>query len=153
MNDRVRLEQVRALRDRLERLPASPQRDRVLEDVRRRAVDIESGMPTAPMRPLESEDDVRLPEPPSATSISPAEVPDPSRTRPKRRATPATTRPARVWTEFTRDRTNAAEARATIPTATPLQAGVRLCLDDDPTVSHELEGRRPAAQWTRGLRG
>jgi hypothetical protein len=148
MNDRVRLEQVRALRDRLERLPASPQRDRVLDDVRRRAVDIESGMPTAPMRPLESEDEVRLPEPAGATSAS-----DPSRIRPVRHATPTTPHPARVRTDFTRGRTSTGGARAARPTATPLQAGVRLCLDDDVAVSCELDGRRPAAHWTRGLRG
>jgi hypothetical protein len=140
MNDRVRLEQVRALRDRLQRLPASPQRDRVLEDVRRRVVDIESGMPTAPMRPLESEDEVRSPEPRSATSAV-------------RRGTPTTAHPARVRTDFTWGRTSAAGARATRPTATPLQAGVRLCLDDDVAVSCELDGRRAAAPWTLGLRG
>ena len=132
MNDRVRLEQVRALRDRLERLPASPQRDRVLEDVRRRAVDIENGMPTAPMRPLDSEDVVRLPEPP----------------RPKPRARPTRTHQARVAADFRWSGTSVA------PTpAASLQEGVRLCLDDDVAVSPELDGRRPAAQWARGLRG
>ena len=149
MNDRARLEQIRALRDRLERLPASPRRDRILDDVRRRAVDVESNMPTAPMRPLESEDEVRLPEPPTSHTS----VPDPSRARPMRRATPTTTHPARIRTDFTRVRTSAAGARATIPTATPLQAGVRLCLDDDVALSSGLDGRRPVADWTRGLRG
>ena len=158
MNDRVRLEQMRALRDRLERLPASPQRDRVLDGVRRRAVDIESGTPTAPMRSLESEDAVRLPEPPSATSATPTTVPDPSRTRPKRRATPTRTHQARVLTDFACSRAGVAGAlavasAATTPTATPLLEGVRLCLDDDVAVSSELDGRRPAAHWARGLRG
>ena len=139
MNDRVRLDQIRALRDRLERLPASPQRDRILEDVRRRAVDIESDMPTAPMRPLVADGELRLPEPP---------VPTQSRARPKRRATPPTPH-ARVRTDFARTRTIVADAH----TATPLLEGVRLCLDDDVAVSPLLDGRRPTAHWARGLRG
>jgi hypothetical protein len=50
MNDRERLDQLRQLLDRLERMPASASRDRTLADVRARVVDVETGTPTTPMR-------------------------------------------------------------------------------------------------------
>jgi hypothetical protein len=160
MNDRDRLKQIRALRDHLERLPASPQRDRILDDVRSRAVDVESGMRAAPMRPLVAEVDVRSPEPPSATLTTPNKVPlpEPSRKRPRRRATPTKTHQARVRDDSLRSRSSvvgavAAASAATVPRATPLLQGVRLCLDDDPVVSSESDGYRPTAPWARGLRG
>src|SRR5215207_482717 len=52
MNDRDRLERLRALRDRLERLPASRQRDQILRDVRSHAVGIENGMRRTTAHPL-----------------------------------------------------------------------------------------------------
>ena len=63
MNDRERLTQLRALRNRLEGLPASPERDHMLREVRSRAVDIESGLKAAPVRPLTAEADGRPDEP------------------------------------------------------------------------------------------
>jgi hypothetical protein len=159
MNDRDRLKQIRALRDHLERLPTSPQRDRILDDVRSRAVDIESGMRTVPMRPLVPEADVRSPEPPSATLTLPDKVPlpDPDRKRPRPRAGPAKTHQARVRDDSVRSRSSVAgavvAASATVPTATPLLEGVRLCLDDDVVVASEPDGYRPMAPWARGLRG
>ena len=51
MNDRDRLEQLRGMLDRLERMPASPDRDWLLAEVRARTVDVETGAPPAPMRP------------------------------------------------------------------------------------------------------
>jgi hypothetical protein len=160
MNDRDRLKQVRALRDHLERLPASPQRDRILDDVRSRAVDIESGMRTAPMRPLVPEADIRLPELPSVTRATPNKVPlrEPSRARPRRRANPTRTRRARVWDDSVRRRASvagavAAASAATAPRATPHLEGVRLCLDDDVEVSSEPLGYRATSPWARGLRG
>jgi hypothetical protein len=52
MNDRDRLDQLRALLDRLERMPASAGRDWTLAEVRARVVDVESGTPPTPMRAL-----------------------------------------------------------------------------------------------------
>jgi hypothetical protein len=149
MNDRDRLHQIRALRERLERLPASPQRDRILRDVRSRAVDIESGMPAAPMRPAVEEDEALLAEPPRATPAGPV------RRRPERRPTPASTQRARARTDSARSRTSVAgaAAAASIPEATPLRDGVRLCLDEDAVIAPEPGGGRPTAPWTRGLRG
>src|SRR5690349_382111 len=56
MNDRERLQQLRGMLDRLERMPASPDRDWMLSEVRARAVDVESGMPAGPMRRLPSDE-------------------------------------------------------------------------------------------------
>src|SRR3954447_24611774 len=55
MNDRDRLEQLRALLVRLERMPVSAERDWMIGEVRARAVDVETGVkPAAP--PARSED-------------------------------------------------------------------------------------------------
>jgi hypothetical protein len=50
MNDRDRLEQLRGLLDRLERMPASADRDWMLGEVRARTVDVESGATPAAVR-------------------------------------------------------------------------------------------------------
>ena len=54
MTDQHRLAQLKVLLDRLERMPASPDRDYMLAEVRSRAVDIDTGIKPSPMRPLES---------------------------------------------------------------------------------------------------
>jgi hypothetical protein len=134
MNDRDRLRRMRALRDHLERLPASEQRDRVLREVAGRAVDIESG---APERPLTAE-----PAPPQSAA------PTPERARPARRAPATTRRPdARGQAGRVRARADAADAFTASVRATPgLPEGLRLSLDDDAPTPAD----RP---WTRGLRG
>lgn len=50
MNDRDRLEQLDVLIDRLERLPASPNRDWMIGEVRARRVDVETGVRPGPIR-------------------------------------------------------------------------------------------------------
>src|SRR3954468_7803284 len=50
MNDRDRLEQLRELLVRLERMPVSAERDWMLGEVRARAVDVETGVKPAAMR-------------------------------------------------------------------------------------------------------
>src|SRR3954449_9515834 len=52
MNDRDRLEQLRGLLDRLERMPASADRDWVLGGIRARAVDVQPAMTPPPVRTL-----------------------------------------------------------------------------------------------------
>ena len=55
MTGHDRLTQLRVLVERLEGMPASPDRDWMLAEVRSRAVDIDTGIAPRPMRPLESE--------------------------------------------------------------------------------------------------
>ena len=67
MQDHDRLNQLRVMRDRLDRLEGSPERDWMLSEVRRRAVDLESEGRAAPLRPLVRESEAELepaPEPP-----------------------------------------------------------------------------------------
>src|SRR4051794_33957320 len=52
MNDRDRLEHLRVLLDRLERMPAAADRDWMLREVRARAVDVDSGVRPAAVRAL-----------------------------------------------------------------------------------------------------
>ena len=52
MKDRDRLEQLRGLLDRLERMPASADRDWMLREVRARAVDVETGVKPGALRAL-----------------------------------------------------------------------------------------------------
>jgi hypothetical protein len=52
MNDRDRLDQLRALLDRVGRMPASADRDWTLSEVRARVVDVETCTPPTPMRAL-----------------------------------------------------------------------------------------------------
>ena len=130
MHDRDRLRQIRVLRERLEHLPASAERDWMLGEVRRRAVDIESGSRAVPLRPLVPEANEPEPKP------APKPVPVPRRTRPKP--------PLAV-----------AAPRLTVaaPSTAPLPEGLLLCLDDDVPVSPEPGRHRTTAPWARGLRG
>src|SRR4051794_5765661 len=52
MNDRDRLEHLRGLLDRLERMPTSADRDWMLSEVRARTVDVETGVSPAAVRAL-----------------------------------------------------------------------------------------------------
>src|SRR5689334_10160460 len=115
MNHRDRLKQVRALRDRLERLPPSPERDRILADVRSRVVDLESGNRTAPMRPIVDEN-VEPPKPARA----PAPKPSPPRVRPAPKPQPQQVRQAPSFVTVVSDR------------SAPLPEGVLLNFDDEP---------------------
>src|SRR5215218_10103554 len=48
-----RLKRLRELRDRLERMPASAERDRMLQEVRARVVDVDTGVTPRPMLPAD----------------------------------------------------------------------------------------------------
>ena len=151
MNDRDRLNKLRALREQLKRLPPSAERDRMLREVGSRAVDLESSEPRAAMRPLSAE-----PDPPAAAPAVRVEAtlqPAPTeaavqRARAVRRPSTSTRRPG-AQGEAGRVRTRAAAADAFIASVRPTPAlpeGLLLSLDDSPLPA----GDQP---WTRGLRG
>jgi hypothetical protein len=135
MNDRDRLNQLRALRDHLNRLPQSAERDRMLREIGSRAVDLESSEPVR-----------RLTLKPKAAADPP---PTPSDAPARARRAPRTTRRPGAQGEAARVRSRAAAADAFAASVRPTPAlpeGLMLSLDDDaPTPSD-----RP---WTRGLRG
>jgi len=133
-----RLQRLRDLVDQLERLPASPDRDRVLTEVRSRAVDVDTGVTPRAMLP------VREPTPPPV-----APKPRPERYRP-RATTPAHARPVQA-------------ARVVAAPAVMKDVGVllwddRLSMEDSPELAplphaapKDPDGSVPP--WALGLRG
>jgi hypothetical protein len=167
MDDRDRLEQLGVLIDRLGRLPASPDRDWMIAEVRARKVDVETGVRPGPMRTRESHATI---PPGEAASAAP---PMPAGRRP-RRATPSPSDETRGRTENDRmgsraDGTGAvrSEIAASPSVAAPdaagaagsdervdlLELGGVLCLGDLPADASENAGRFGTRLWTRGLRG
>ena len=122
-----RIKRLKDLVDRLERLPASPDRDRVLSEVRSRAVDVDTGVTPRAMLPLrEPTPELVLPKRPRASRkprtvplppASPIEVP-----RPAKELEPV------LW------------------------ADGQLSLDDSPLPHVRAQGDRDVRPWTRGLR-
>jgi hypothetical protein len=161
MTGQDRLAQLRALMNRLERMPASPDRDHMLAEVRSRAVDIDTGIAPRPMRPLESgmtlEPEAVAPKPVAKTAPpapAPARVPAkpaarrvaPRAAAPVVRREPVTETPA--W-EATFPATKAHEDRVDL-----LSLGGLLSLDDEVPATEPVEGERPANRpWAGGLRG
>jgi hypothetical protein len=73
-----RIKRLKDLVDQLERLPASPDRDRVLSEVRSRAVDLDTGVTPRAMLPLrEPEPPLALPKRHGASSITRTAPPPP----------------------------------------------------------------------------
>jgi hypothetical protein len=160
MNDRDRLKQLRTLRDHLNRLPPSAERDRMLREVGSRAVDLESSEPKSHLRPLSAEPDVPVatvapqpkPQPviPAAPVVQRAAPQEPP--RPARRTPSATRRPS-TRGEAGRVRARAAAADDFIASVRPTPAlpeGLLLSLSDEVATPVEASRERP---WTRGLRG
>jgi hypothetical protein len=134
-----RLKRLKDLVDQLERLPASPDRDRVLAEVRSRAVDVDTGVTPRAMLP------VREPTPPPS-----APKPRPERDRPL--ATTRAPSPAR----------QAQSARPAVARVATGDLGVllwddRLALEDSPELAplphppRNPDGSVPP--WALGLRG
>jgi hypothetical protein len=135
MNDRERLEQLHGLLGRLERMPASPERDAILNKVRARAVDVETGERPAPLR---------VPPRRTVAVQPPAAAPKPVR--------PVKQAPPRV------------QPRVQPPAAAPLPVVVKrapqegavdlledgwlLCLSDPPA-----SPKATSRPWSAGLRG
>jgi hypothetical protein len=152
MNDRDRLERLQGLVGRLERMPASAERDWMLREVRARAVDLETGVEPDALRARPGH------EAQAETAARPSGLERPF----KRPCVPHGT-PMPVRRRAARA-TPAAARRATLPTAprlvtprpraeheTPvdlLEEGRVLCLDDAPAAS-----AGPTHPWSRGLRG
>ena len=140
MNDRERLIQLRVLRDRLERQEASPERDWMLTEVRRRAVDVESDGRSAPLRPLVLGPEIEpAPAPPRAPA--PATV---KRTASRPRPQPPQAAPAPML---------AVAVAVAAAVATPVPEGLLLCLDDEAAVSPQPQPQGAMVPWARGLRG
>jgi hypothetical protein len=124
--DTTRIQRLKELVDRLEQLPPSPDRDRVLAEVRSRAVDLDTGVKPRAMlparEPLPSQPDRPAPRP--ATDAAP--TPPPVR----RPVAPPPTRTLTGRENF-------------------FFAGELLSLDDDPLPLSQLPDVAP---WARGLR-
>jgi hypothetical protein len=136
-----RLKRLKDLVDQLERLPASPDRDRVLAEVRSRAVDVDTGVTPRAMLP------VREPTPPPS-----APRPRPERYRPgaiTRRPSPA--RPVQPA------RPAPAPARASAGDLGVLLWDDRASLEDSPELAPlpHAPGNPDSSvpPWALGLRG
>jgi hypothetical protein len=138
-----RLKRLKDLVDQLERLPASPDRDRMLSEVRSRAVDLDTGVTPRAMLPL------REPTPP----------PMASKPRPERYRPAAITRTLSPRRPVQPARPAPAPARAV---AVADELGVllwddRLSLEDSPELAPlphapgNPDGNVPP--WALGLRG
>jgi hypothetical protein len=132
-----RIQRLRDMLAQLERLPASPDRDRLLSEVRSRAVDVDTGVTPRSMLPM------REPEPAPVTT----------RPTPRRRAKIA--RRAAPWTPAP-SAGSARRSDAAGPANNPEQwpvLGDHLSLDDTPQPHVLVSGDRAVRPWTLGLRG
>jgi hypothetical protein len=140
MNDRDRLDQLRRLLDRVERMPTSADRDWMLAEVRRRAVDVETGIAPAPMRALPR--DEREPEIAAERSPRPAPVKT-HRRKPYRNA--PHTRPVHPPVGMA---PVATRERGREEVVDLLGQGGVMCLDDAPAAATGA-----SRGWSGGLRG
>jgi hypothetical protein len=156
MNERDRLDQLRGLRDRLERMPTSADRDWMLAQVRARAVDVETGAPAGPMRARPDDESAAeqaaarsTTTPPRTTrrrQASPAQRPRPVRLAPP--GIPANpTHRARPLSAAPLMPAGPARPRAHHESVDLLEQGGVMCLDDPPAAA--ASASRP---WCRGLR-
>ena len=155
MNDRDRLAQLRGVLDRLERMPASADRDWMLREVRARAVDVESGVTPAAVRALpqdEANAEIALAHASRVEATDTVPRQKPIRVKPSRRATGRAAR-------------SSSRGRLAVPTSRPslatvcertghnsavdlLEPGGLLCLDDPPA-----DAAGASHPWAGGLRG
>jgi hypothetical protein len=141
MNDRDRLAQLQGLLARLERMPPSDKRDWMLREVRARAVDVETGVPTAPLRaPAQSDAAAHVEDVQARASRKPVE---------RKVAAPpsATQRPVPASPAMPEFRLDMAEPARRPDGVDLLAAGGLLTFDEQPAVAATS---RP---WSGGLRG
>ena len=132
-----RIQRLRDMVAQLERLPASPDRDRLLDEVRSRAVDVDTGVTPRSMLPMR--------EPGPAPVI----------TRPTPRHGAKITRRVAPWTPAP-SAGSARRSDAAGPTNDPEQwpvPGGHLSLEDTPQPHVLVSGNRAVPPWTLGLRG
>ena len=136
-----RVTRLRDLVDQIERLPVSPDRDRLLSEVRSRTVDVETGVTPRAVLPL------REPTPPPVERRPPQ--PDTTASIP-RMASP----PPAPAVEFARPAPAASRSKTL---EEPLWTAVRLSLEDtlqpSPLPYVRARGARAVPPWTLGLRG
>jgi hypothetical protein len=137
-----RLKRLRDLLDKLERLPASAERERMLREVRARVVDVDTGESPRAMLPVDLESTRPVYAGPPATPVPKPVLRTPAdqRGRPRMVRVPEPAKPVRV-----------APVVAVTLTGGPVGAGDVLSLDDSP--SPEPHAGPAAGPWTRGLRG
>ena len=140
MNDRDRLHQLRRLLDRLERMPASADRDWMLAEVRGRAVDVETGIAPAPIR--------ALPQDEFEAEIAAERSPRPAPVKTHRRKASRGAQRARLGHPAMRMPPVATHERGHEEVVDLLQHGGVMCLDDAPAAAIG------ASRWrSGGLRG
>ena len=137
-----RVLRLRAMADQIERLPASPDRDRLLSEVRSRAVDVDTGMMPRALLPL------REPAPEPEPVSRPAKR---ERAKVIRRVTPRTPAPSPEM-----PRLDSARLSSTADPAKDEQwpvLGGHLSLEDTSQPQSLVGGHRAVPPWTLGLRG
>ena len=137
-DDDQRLTRLRDLAARLERLPESPERDRMLGEVRARIVDVDTGYPPRPLRPLHE----------SEPAPAPAATPAPAAARPAKRRAAARPQPARVTHVEPPEKAPPQEPPAA---DAPIVLGPVLWLEDSDAAETPPSSELPG--WRRGLRG
>ena len=129
-----RVKRLKDLVDLLERLPASPDRDRVLSEVRSRVVDLDTGVTPRAMLP------VREPAPPPVLPKPPKRASSLTRT-----AAPPSA-PAVEFASFPFARGHSKNPDQTVC------LDERLSLEDSPLPPARAQGDRAVPPWTLGLR-
>jgi hypothetical protein len=162
MNESERLKRLKELVDRLERLPASAERDRLLADARGRFVDVDTGERTQPRREAEPAAETLahiarsvVPAAPAPAPAPPAAARPPAPAPAPRSAAPGGPRPAPAPRPAAPD--PAPPAPASMEPAEPSDWGLPgdwLSLDDDPPVAPADKPDDDAPPpWRLGLRG
>jgi hypothetical protein len=136
-----RVKRLREMVDQIERLPVSPDRDRLLSEVRSRAVDVDTGVTPRAILPL------RKPEPAPVLPRPPKR----DRTSITRMAPPP---PARA-VEFSRSASAASSRYKALEQPPGLDGRLSLADALQPSLLPAVRGRggRPVPPWTLGLRG
>ena len=129
MTRQQRLKRLRDMIAQLERLPATPERDRMLREVRTRIVDVDSGVPPSAFPAPDVESIL-------ADSLTArARKPTAERRRPRPIPVPEPAKPVEV------------------APSVEFEVGVVLNFDDFGSFWPDEAEEAPARAWTRGLRG
>jgi hypothetical protein len=178
MNHLHRLERLHVLLDRLERLPASPNRDWMMVEVRARAADVETGVQPVPVRPRNRDEALAQREATAAERKAPRPDGTPAGTPATRADRPSDVGRPRERSELRRHEPDRHAPRRHEPPSGPRSAdsdvgqgaspgvvagrdgrvdlleydGV-LCLGDPPADTPVDTGHVVSPPWARGLRG